>query len=109
MSRINTHMLSVGDWLKKKKNPLTRIKINSIDRITDYAKVDVWSGTEHIIVDLAMTLNEIADEYEWANPYNNYSLGQPKCICGLKFTREGGKHSDWCEIKNDGESDGSKA
>jgi hypothetical protein len=22
------------------------------------------------------------------------------CCCGLKFTREGGRHSDWCVVKN---------
>lgn len=26
--------------------------------------------------------------------------GDNKCTCGLKFTREGGRHSSWCEVKN---------
>lgn len=25
---------------------------------------------------------------------------EPKCVCGLKFARNGGLHSDWCNVKN---------
>lgn len=26
---------------------------------------------------------------------------EKKCICGLKYARSGGKHSNWCNIKNE--------
>jgi len=31
--------------------------------------------------------------------YNKIKMSA--CTCGLKFTREGGRHSSWCDIKND--------
>lgn len=30
-----------------------------------------------------------------------YVSNMDNCICGLKFTREGGRHSSWCDVKND--------
>lgn len=34
--------------------------------------------------------------------FQQYQINKMKdCCCGLKYTREGGLHSDWCNVKND--------
>lgn len=42
---------------------------------------------------------EVAPEYVKLLLFCN--AADPNCICGLKFCRDGGKHSDYCEVKND--------
>lgn len=45
------------------------------------------------IMEVDMDHLVLIEQFQISNMHN--------CICGLKFTREGGRHSSWCDIKND--------
>lgn len=47
-----------------------------------------------------LSVPALCAEMGWV-PLFGTSPSIQKCDCGLKFAKDGGKHSDWCSVKND--------
>lgn len=85
-----------GDKIRIKSNDKTGI----IENIYDLGYWNLNEDQYSIKMDdgsgLVTISSDDCEKIEDAPPIN-----EPKCICGVKYLRDGGKHSHWCEIKEE--------
>lgn len=83
-------MYKIGDKIQVKDGRWgTVVEIESDNTLgEDFLKIDVGTG------------------YVWTWSHK-LPQQQTNCTCGVKFVRDGGLHSDWCEVKNTTNNGGS--
>lgn len=78
-----------GDKVKVRKNEKTGI----VETVYDLGYWHMSEDQYSILLDDGAGLVTLSD----SDIEKIEEIG-PKCRCGLKYARSGGKHSDWCEL-----------